>query len=571
MLTTQLAHLRGMRVLSDSRVEQFLERGHIEGRGVAVAARRAGATDLVSGNLYRAKGGQLRLDLQRIDLRSGAVRALPSVEGTDVSVLTRLAIVHLAAAPADSAKHAASASVAVLPFLDVSPDQKAEYLADGVSIDLMSALGRVPGLWVASRRASFRYRDVTSGVQEVGRDLGVRYLLEGSVSKEDDRLRINLQLVDAADGHLRWAQSFAGRKSEIFSLQDQVERTAVETLRQQLRLPAPGDAPRRPRDPAAYDAYLRGRFLLRDRTHERVRKAIEYFSRAAARDPEYALAYAGLADAYVSLAAFECPDSVLPRARVAIDRALALDDALAGMHLARANILLHFDWQWEAAEREHRRALQLDPDLAEAHFGYASFLRAARRPDEALREVRQAMALKQAASPDTLAFAVVRYRKLGEFLYYAGRYDEARAQARASLDLDPGSVQTQLLLALIDVQDGEPARAAAEAEAVRGQIGDRPSELADLGYIFARAGRTDEARAILDTLQALARTRYVPRDEMAIVHLGLGETELALDQFESAIADRHWWLVYLNADPRLDPLRAHPRFQRLMRRIHAPA
>lgn len=572
MLTTQLAQLSWLRLLSDARVERFqkAERESSELATLTAAARRAGATDLIDGAVYRLKNGRLRLDLQRIELASGTVHALPPTEGEDVTVLVRQAVTRFTAAFHNPDPRGVAASVAVLPFLDVSQNGRAQYLADGLSIELTNALGRIPGLAVASRAAAFSYRGASADPREIGRNLGVHYVLEGSVGKEGDSLRVSLQLVEAGTGKLRWSQPFAGRQSELFALQDQMEEATSQVVRRELGLEAPAAGSRRPANSEAYDAYLRGRFLLREKTPKRVRKAIQYFSKSVQRDPSYAPGYAGLGDAYVALAAFECPDSVLPRARSAINQALRLDDGLAGMHLANANILLHYDWEWAAAEREHRRALQLDPSLPEARFGYASFLRAARRPDEALRELEVALSLKEVSVPDTLAFAVVKHLKMEEFLYYARRYPAAREHARASLELDPGSVDARLLLALVHVQEENYRSALAEVEAIREEVGDRPSGIATIGYVYGRAGRRAKALEALNALRALSRERYVPRDEMALIHLGLGETDRALDLYEAAIADRHWSLVYLNADPRLDQLRRNPRFQRLLRRINAP-
>jgi TolB-like protein/DNA-binding SARP family transcriptional activator/Tfp pilus assembly protein PilF len=460
-------------------------------------------------------------------------------------------------------------SIAVLPIADLGTDARAQYLGDGMTDELINTLSLVPGLRVASRTSSFAMKDAGLDVQEIGKRLGVKYVLEGSLQREGDRLRLSVRLIDTSSGEKRWGQVYDRQASNALSIQDEISREVSRALRGPLALrPAEAVAPAT-RNPAAYDDYLRGRFLLMQRRNpQSVDAAIRYFSAALEKDSLYAQSYAGLAEAYLTKAEFVSPRSILPRAKAAAVRALRLNDNLPETHLALAKLLLHSDWDWVGAEREYLRAIELAPDLAIAHYEYADFLQASRRFDEMLQEVRAGLSLERAESVDPIAFAMNEQIRLGRSLFRAHRYDEAITHHRMALELDPNSQAARAGIAYALYMKGEYARAAAIVDTLRA-AGASP-RLEMMGQMYARAGRRGEAMEMLRRLTVESNTRYVPKDQIAGIYVGLGDVDNALRWFEAAVEEHHWLAVYRNSDPLVESLRSNPRFQRLLRQMHAP-
>jgi TolB-like protein/DNA-binding SARP family transcriptional activator len=460
-------------------------------------------------------------------------------------------------------------SIAVLPIADVGQDVDAEYLGVGMTDELINALGRLDGLQVASRTSTFALKDDSLDVQEIGRKLGVRYVIEGSLRREGDRVRLTIQLIDVTDGRQKWAESYDKGMSDVLTMQEEISRSVVNALRGPLALGSDALAPHATGDPQAYDEYLRGRFLLSQRTQESVQSAIRHFSSALARDPQYALAHAGLADAYLAQTDWVSPMSVLPKAKEAAEHALSLNDDLYETHLALARLLHRFDWDWDGAEREYKRALELAPEVPTTHYEYASFLRASRRFEEMLSEIRKGLALEKAEATDPVQFVVDERVRLATALFQARRYADAINMAESALDLDSRSSTRMTIVHASDML-GDFVRAEGELEILNREGGTTGLRSFSAARVYAHAGRPEAARRLLATMHDRARTEYVPKDQIAAIYLALGDTSEALGWLETAVDERHWFMVFWNSDPYAESLRSNPRFQRLLLRMNAP-
>ncbi|HEV2146915.1 MAG TPA: tetratricopeptide repeat protein, partial [Longimicrobiaceae bacterium] len=462
-----------------------------------------------------------------------------------------------------------AAGIAVLPFEDDTRGRRSEYFSDGLTEEITDALSRVRGLRVIARTSAFAFKGTRVPAPEIGRRLGVTHLLEGSVRKSGGSLRIAVRLVEAGTGSLLWSDRYDREIGDVFAVQDEIARAVVDSLRVELAGDGGGALVRSSTgDPEAHALYLRGRSCWYTRTPEGLEEAIGYFRRALERDPAFALAHIGLADAYNMLGAFDYgvlpPGEVYPRAREAATRALALRPDLAEAHTALANVLLNYEWDWEGAARSFRRALQLNPGYAVAYHWYSLYLGAVGRHAEALDAVRRAREL----DPMSLVMGTALARQL----YFGREYDAALREYRAVLEVDPAFVPARLGLGLTLAQSGAADEAVAELErTLNPSDSPRPVVLALLGHAQGRAGRREKAGTLLARLHAMAEERYVPPEYFALVHLGLGDTDAALRWLEAACDARSGSVIYLRVDPLLDPLRADPRFGRLCARVGFPA
>ncbi len=450
------------------------------------------------------------------------------------------------------------ASLAVLPFLDLSPERDHAYFSDGMTEELIGHLSKIEGLRVSASTSSFRFRNRDTDVREVGDRLGVAHVLEGSVRRAGDRLRITAQLVSTENGYRLWSDIYERRVGDVFAVQEEIARAIAEALR--LRLATPVGAPvdrLRVTSIEAYELYLRGRFFASRRTEEDLAKAAEYYGQAIAVDPGFARAHAGLAETYIATRR-SAPGDRFRRGREAALRALAIDSTLAEAHTAMGWIAMWYDRDWSGAERHFQQALASDPHYLWAHQWYSAFLAAVGRLDEALA------AMQRAHATDPLSVATLTH--MGTELFWLGRLDEAVAQYRKALDLDPRFYMAHwgLSRAMLVMGRHEEAIRELEYEGTDYVGFFRP---ALLGHAYAVAGRTDEARQVLADLHArMERGEYVAPTELASVHLGLGELEQALDWLERHEADRGA-RIFLAVDPMFDPLRSHPRFVGLLERL----
>jgi serine/threonine-protein kinase len=453
-------------------------------------------------------------------------------------------------------------TIAVLPFVNASPDAENEYLSDGITDELIDALAKVEGLRVASRSSVFALKGKPRDVRAIGALLGAREVLEGTVRKSGDRLRITAQLSSAEDGRLLWSQRYDRTLHDVFAIQDELARTIVDTLRVTSFADLAAQPKRRyTQNVTAYGLYLRGRYAWNMRSQEAVLEAIHFFEQAIAEDPQYALAYTGLSDAYALQLDYRSVPVAegFALAKQYARQALALDEALPEAHASLAWVLFVYDWQWDEAGREFRRSIELDPQYATAHQWYAFLLASRGRLDEALVEGHTAQEL----DPTSIS---VR-RTLGWLYYYARRYEQARYHLARAVAMNPEAEETYRVLGLTLALEGqldEAERVLRDAVTMRGS---GTYTLATLGFALARAGKRAEAEAVLAELEVLGTRGYVSPVAFATLNIGLGRIEAALDWAERAHADRRGWLAYLDVNALLDPLRGHPRFEALAARM----
>jgi serine/threonine-protein kinase len=465
-------------------------------------------------------------------------------------------------APGHGGAAAAERSLAVLPFVNIGGDPSREYLSDGLTDELINALAAVEGLRVASRTSVFGYKGRAEDVRSIGAKLGASWVLEGTVRTAGARLRVTAQLTSTETGQLAWSQRFDRTVDDVFALQDEIARSIVAALRGSgaLDLPAPARRPP-PRNPEAYELYLRGRYAWNQRTRESIAQAMEFFERAVAADPSYAPSYAGLADAWALQLDYRAVpvEEGFRRARDYARRALALDETLAEAHASLAWTLFIYDWDWAASGAEFRRAIELDPGYASAHQWYAFWLAAHGRFPAAIAAGHRAAELDPAS--------VSIRRGLGWLYYYARRYDEAQHHLGRAVLLNPLTDETRRVQGLAFAMQGRWAEAEDAFRRALALSGAGSYNEAMLGWLLGRTGRRAEAEAVRSALVERAATEYVSPVALATVSIGVGENERALDEIERALAERRGWLAYLKVNPIADPLRGHPRFESLLTRM----
>ncbi|HEY8175237.1 MAG TPA: protein kinase [Gemmatimonadaceae bacterium] len=452
--------------------------------------------------------------------------------------------------------------VVVLPFVNASPDAENEYLSDGITDELINALSRVQGIRVASRTAAFALKGKSQDVRAIGALLDCAYVLEGSVRRSAQQLRVTAQLTSTDDGRLLWSQRYDRQLDDVFAIQDELAQTIVTTLRAgklgDLLVPA---AERHTTNVRAYSLYLKGRYEWNRRTQEGVVNGIKYFEQAIAEDRTYALAYTGLADSYSlhvdyrSVPVHEGFEIAKKHAR----KAIALDDSLAEAHASLAWSLFIYDWDWDAAEREFLRAIDLDPHYSSAHQWYGFLLASRGAIEQSLVEGLTAVELD--------AGSVSARRSLGWTYFYARRFDQARFHLDRAIAMNPNAEESYRVLGLTLAVEGELL----EAERVLREATAMPDAgsytRASLGYALARAGQVAEARWILDGLEKQRAQDYVSPVAFATILLGLGEVDRALDWAETAYEERRGWLAYLKVNPLMDPMRGHARFDALVKKM----
>jgi serine/threonine-protein kinase len=495
-----------------------------------------------------------------------ALAKAPEQRFPSAAALTAALTAGAAAADAPARRVAAATrTIAVLPFVNTSPDPENEYLSDGITDELIDALAKLDGLRVASRTSVFALKGKPLDVRAIGALLGASAVLEGSVRKAGTRLRVTAQLSSTDDGRLLWSQRYDRDADDVFAVQDEIARTIVTTLRASWL--ADLEEPRRKhytQNLSAYGNYLRGRFALSKRTQDGVTEGIEHFERAIAEDPNYALAYTGLADAYALHVDYRSVPVAegLARANAYARRALEIDDELAEAHASLAWRLFIYDWDWEAAEREFRRAIELDPGYGPAHQWYATLLVSQRRTEDALIESHTALELDPGSASAR--------RSAGWVHTYARRFDQARRHLARAIEMNPTAEETFRVLGLTLAFDGRHEDAVQVLRGAVAMAGAGTFTTATLGYALARAGARDEAVAVRDALVARHAREYVSPAAISAVHIGLAEYDAALDWAERAHAERRGWMAYLAVNPIFDPLRGMPRFQALLEAMRLP-
>lgn len=454
-----------------------------------------------------------------------------------------------------------SRSIAVLPLENLSGDREQDYFVEGMTDELTTDLAQFQGLRVISRTSAMHYKGINKTAQQIGKELGVDTLIEGTVERVGERVRIRAQLIDClTDRHL-WAKSYDREFKDVLALQTEIARDIVEQTQGNVspRSIRPS-ADLRPVNAGAYEAYLKGRYFLNKRTPEGFQQAVESFQQAIAKEPNYARAYSGLADTYVLISSYSLaqPDQIIPKAHAAALRALQIDERLAEAHASLALVTENYYWDWETAEKEYRRAIELDPNYATAHQWYAEYLALQGRFDRAFTEMQQARLL----DPLSLIMAIDN----AAILYYARQYDRAIEQYSAVLAMEPGFGHAHIAIAAY-VQKGQFAKALAEIDRWR-RSKDGPWCWAYEAYVRGRAGQMARARYALEKFRETNRRwKTDPVGMFALAYTGMGNKDQAFAWLQKAFAEHSIVLLGLKVDPAYDPLRSDPRFQDLLRRL----
>ncbi len=456
-----------------------------------------------------------------------------------------------------------NSSIAVLPFVNLSSDKENEYFSDGLTDDLINALTKVTGLRVVARGSAFQFKGKNPDIRAVGHQLNVATVLEGSVQRAGDRLRITAQLSTVADGYHVWSETYDRRLADVFAVQDEISRAIVGAL--ELRVAGhPGPLVQSStRDLEAYNLYLQGRFHLNKWRPESAQKGIEYFRQAIAKDPGYAPAYAGMADCYTWLAVFGWSEArqAMPQAREAALHALHLDDTLAAAHVSLGYVKALYDWDWPGAEREFKRALDLSPGDGDVHFGYSmAYLNPLGRLDESLAEIQNALVLDPLST----------YKITAAGITYTDRreYDRAAEQYRKAIELDPAFYHAYDELRGLEAARDRPEAADAVTRTMRG-VFQSADDTAARVRLAAKQGKRAEALALMDSLiQEYTRTKRPAKScHISQIYSSIGEKDLAFQWLEKAYQERTPLLAYAKVMPYYDNLRSDPRFSALIRRL----
>ena len=457
-------------------------------------------------------------------------------------------------------------SIAVLPFADMSPGKDQDYFCDGLTEELIDAFARLDNLRVVGRTSSFQFRGRGHDLREIGEKLGVTTVLEGSVRKAGSRLRINAQLINTTDGYHMWSERYDRQLEDVFGVQDDVSRAIVDVLKVKL-LPAATREPRtRPtKDMQAYQLYLQGRHHWNEHSQSGYDRALEYFDKAIERDPTYPMPHVGRAHSYLEMGFFESapPIEVYPKAKEAALKALALDESNGDAHSALGGVLWMHDWNWDDADEEFRRALELAPQSIVVLQAYGLYQFNLRRPEAAITNAERQLAL------DPLS--IWAHHSLGVSFYAAHRFDEAEAQFKATIERAPHFLMTHAMLGLTYLEWERSDQAVTVFERAADLAGASPLYLSVLGYASALTGNADRARDILQRLDRMSVDRYVAPSYESWIHTALGDTDSALDCLDRAYEERAPMLVALPWFVGWDPLRADPRFQALLQRMNFPA
>jgi TolB-like protein/DNA-binding winged helix-turn-helix (wHTH) protein/Tfp pilus assembly protein PilF len=457
--------------------------------------------------------------------------------------------------------------LAVLPFENLTGDPEQEYFADGLTEELITQLGRLrhEQLGVIARTSVMGYKHGDKRLDQIGHELSVQYVLEGSFRRAGDHLRITAQLIQVKDQTHLWAQDYDRRPQDILTVQDEVAVAVAEEIQLRLTPQQRTDlAHARTVDPDAYEAYLKGRYFWNKRTEDGFRKAIEYFNQAIAKDPNYAQAYAGLADAYVLLGGYSlmAQEDAMPKAKAAAQKAIAIDGQLADAYTSLGMISEQWDWNFTEAEKDYKEAIKLDPNYSVAHHWYGDgYLALVSRMDEAIAELRKAHEL------DPLSPIIAT--DLAKRLCDDHKYDEGVALFWKTLEVDPDFVEAHRYLAQAYARMGRYPDAIAEVQKIKSWEG-LDFAMGQLGQIYALQGRRQQAQEIVDKLRLLSTQEHTDPIYLAKVDAVLGEKDLAFGWLEKAYKERSPAMLALNTDPDYDPLRSDPRFQRLTRLVGLP-
>jgi len=456
-------------------------------------------------------------------------------------------------------------SIAVLPLVNVASDPNFDYLSEGITDGLINGLSQLPNLTVKSEHSVARYKGRDIDPHVVGRELGVRAVLVGKLVPHGDSISISMELVDARDDNHIWGDEYNRKMADIAGMQEMISKDIAKKLRPKLS----GEqkayiAKPQTQNAEAYALYLKGRFYWKKRTEEGLREGLAYFERAREKDPNYALAYARLADSYNMLGIwqFVAPQEVAPKAKAAASKALELDPLLPEAHASLGMVKTLYEWDWAGGEDEIKEALRLNPSYETAYRWYATMLDGTERHEEVIASSRHALEL----DPTSL----INSSSLGFELYMVRKYDDAVAQLQRTLAMDPNYFPTHHWLSMTYIQKSMPNDAFQEARKAADLSNESTLSMSDLARSYAVSDNAKEARRILQTLQAASKSRYISSFEIATIFASLNESDHAFDSLQKAYENRDYNLFRLRADPRLESLHKDPRYADLLRRIGLP-
>ncbi len=492
-------------------------------------------------------------------------RALAAVGAVAMILVAALVTWDRWASPAN--RPAGKIMLVVLPFTNLSGDPEQEYFSDGLTEEVITQLGRIDParLGVISRTSAMKYKGAGKDAKQIGSELGVDHILEGSARREGSHVRITARLIEVKGQSELWSQDYEQDSVTRFPVQIVVARDVAGHVGRKLAPPAGAALAELPSvDHRAYELYLRGRYFWNKRSEEGFRKAIASFEQAIALDPAYAPAYAGLANCYNLLDEYSIRPSAdsFPKAKAAANKALELDPTLAAAHTSLAYATMYYDRDWAGAEKGFRQAIELNPSDVTAHQWYGEFLVAMGRFDEATAEMKKAQKLDP--------FSLVVNSALAFSYHYGRRYDLAIEQYQKVIEMEPGFVVGHYGLGLAYEQKKEYELAQAEFERVIALLGGETDAIAAIGHVQAMQGSKAQAREIVGRLKTLARRKYVSPVSVAVLLNSLGENDEAFQYLEKAYRERSGWLIFLRVDPRFDGVRGDPRFEQLLRRVGLP-
>ena len=459
-------------------------------------------------------------------------------------------------------------SIAVLPLKNLSDDREQEFFSDGMTDALITNLGKVSALRVISRTSVMRYKDTKKSVSEIARELQVGAVVEGTVARSGNRLRVTANLVQASPERHLWAEMYERDLRDVIALQNDVARAITQQIQVEL---SPEEhatlSTSHTIDPDAYKLYLKGRYFWVKRNRESFNLAMDYFQQAINRDPGYAAPYSGLADCYVLFgSSFDvgglAPNDVQPKAKAAALKAMTLDNSLSDAHNSLAYVKLTYDWDWRGAETEFRQALKLNPGYAHGHHWYAHLLFSSGRRDEALAEANRALELDPVSPIINL--------HLGWHYLYAKQYDRALDQLAKTLELDPNYALAHWYRGLAYEQKKMYAEALSEMSRAKDLLPGNLAVQSDIGHVYAVSGDRAAAEKVVTELNREAAERYVNQYELALIYVALGQKDQAFQALDRAFREHSDQLIYLNVDSRLDPIRPDSRFKNLVRLVGIP-
>ncbi len=454
-------------------------------------------------------------------------------------------------------------SIAVLPFADLSPQKDQEYFCDGIAEEIINSLTKIKELRVVARTSAFSFKEKDVDVREIGKKLNVETILEGSVRKAGNRLRINAQLIHVEDDYHIWSERYDRELDDVFAIQDEITQAIVKALKVKLFGEEKGSLVKRhTANPEAHSLYLKGRYFWNKRTEDDLNKAISYFKRAIELDPEFTVAFVGLADSYNLLPWYSSIPlkEIHPKAREAVEKALELDETLAEAHTSLALFKWIYDWDWKVAGEEFEKAIALNPGYASAYHWYFEYLATMEKLDEAISII------KKAQKYDPLSLII--NSALGWGYYFIRQYDRAIEQSKKTLEMNPNFFWALYVLGISHLKDSNSVEALKVFQKASKISREHPLFLSHLGVAFAWSGDTDKARDVVKKLEKRVEKKSACSFFVALIHMALDDKEKAFEWLEQAYKDRDFWLLFIKVDPLFDSLRSDPRFKALLKKIN---